>query len=88
MPCPDCGCSVGEFRLAHSVKTHGLDCGPYETFYEEFVICRRCDGRFDPGEWSAAEPNLDLDSDFAARIPYEAMIQVTFDAEDLASSGA
>ena len=76
---PDCGCSVGELRFAHS--THGLDCGPYETYYEEFVICRNCDGRFDVAEWSAAEPNLDLAS------PND-MIQVAFDAEDHAASGA
>jgi hypothetical protein len=33
MPCPECGCLVGEFRFAHSVETHGLDCGPYESYY-------------------------------------------------------
>ena len=88
MPCPDCGCSVGEFRFAHSVEMHGLDCGPYETHYEEFVVCPGCGGHFDPREWSAATPNMDLDSDFAAGIPDEAMIQVTFDAEDHAASGA
>jgi hypothetical protein len=42
MPCPECGCQVGEFRFANSVETPGLDCGPYEAFYEEFVICCGC----------------------------------------------
>jgi hypothetical protein len=84
MPCPDCGCSVGEFRFAHSVETHGLDCGPFETFYEEFVICRDCDGRFDSEEWNTAEPTTDLESG----ISDESMIQVVSDAEDHAASGA
>ena len=88
MPCPDCGCWLGEFRFGHSAETHGLDSEPDETLYEEFVMCRRCDGRSDPAEWSAAELNMDLDSDFAAGIPDEAMIQVTIDAEDHAASGA
>jgi hypothetical protein len=51
---------VGEFRFAHSIETHGSDCGPNETLCEEFVICRGCDERFDPEEWSAAEPKMDL----------------------------
>jgi hypothetical protein len=72
---------VGEFRFAHSVETHGLDCGPYETYYQEFVICRGGDGRFDVTDWSAAEPDMDLDSDVAPAVPDDDMIQV-FDAED------
>jgi hypothetical protein len=40
MACPDCGSSAGEFRFATSVETHGLDCGPYETFNEEFIVWR------------------------------------------------
>jgi hypothetical protein len=60
MPCPVCGCSVGEFRSTDSVETHGLDCGPYEYFHEEYVICRGCDERFDLAEWSAAEPDMDV----------------------------
>jgi len=47
MACPDCGSSAGEFRFATSVETHGLDCGPYETFNEEFIVCRECGGRYD-----------------------------------------
>lgn len=89
MPCPLCGCSVGEFRSADSVETHGLDCGPYEYFHEEYVICRGCDERFDVGEWSAAEPDIDVDSGLGASVADEPpMIQVTFDAEDYAAPGA
>jgi hypothetical protein len=72
------------FRFADSIETHGLDCGPYETLYEEFMICRGCDGRFDPEEWSAAEPNMDLDSGF----PDETKIQMTFDGESRPASSA
>ena len=51
MACPDCGSSAGEFRFATSVETHGLDCGPYETFNEEFIVCRECGGRYDISDW-------------------------------------
>ena len=47
MACPDCGSSAGEFRFTTSIETHGLDCGPYETFNEEFIVCRECGGRYD-----------------------------------------
>ena len=51
MACPDCGSSLGEFRIATSVETHGLDCGPFERFDEEFILCLECGGRFDPSDW-------------------------------------
>ena len=51
MACPDCGSSLGEFRMATSIETHGLDCGPFERFDEEFIVCRGCGGRFDPRDW-------------------------------------
>ena len=51
MACPDCGSSAGDFRFVTSVETHGLDCGPYETFHEEFIGCRACGGRFDLRDW-------------------------------------
>lgn len=51
MACPDCGSSSGDFRFATSVETHGLDCGPYERFNDEFIVCRECGGRFDLGDW-------------------------------------
>jgi hypothetical protein len=51
MACPDCGSAAGDFRFVTSVETHGLDCGPYETFNEEFIVCLACGGRFDLREW-------------------------------------
>ena len=54
MACPDCGCVVGTYRCVTSVETHGLECGPYETFTDEFIVCGECRGRFDLGEWDAA----------------------------------
>lgn len=51
MACPDCGSPSGELRFATSIETHGLDCGPFERFDEEFIVCRRCGGRFDPRDW-------------------------------------
>lgn len=55
MACPDCGSSAGDFRFVTSVETHGLDCGPYETFNEEFIVCRECGGRFDLGDWECTQ---------------------------------
>jgi hypothetical protein len=51
MACPDCGSSLGEFRIASSVETHGLDCGPFERFEQEFILCLHCGGRFDLSDW-------------------------------------
>ncbi len=51
MACPECGSASGEFRFVTSVETHGLDCGPYETFNEEFIVCLACGGRSDLREW-------------------------------------
>ncbi len=51
MACPDCGSSLGEFRIATSIETHGLDCGPFERFEQEFILCRHCGGRFDVSDW-------------------------------------
>ena len=51
MACPDCGSSSGDFRFASSVETHGLECGPYERFNDEFIGCRECGGRFDLRDW-------------------------------------
>ena len=53
MACPDCDSPAGDLRFATSVETHGLDCGPYETFKEEFIVCRECGGRYDVREWMA-----------------------------------
>ena len=53
MACPDCGSASGECRIASSVETHGLDCGPFERFEQEYVVCRKCGGRFDIGDWES-----------------------------------
>jgi uncharacterized CHY-type Zn-finger protein len=55
MACPDCGSSFGEYRIASSVETHGLDCGPFERFEQEFIVCRECRGRFDLRDWESAQ---------------------------------
>ncbi len=83
MPCPDCGSPFGEFRIAESVETHGLDCGPYERFYDEFVICSVCDGRFDPADWDAAGEAASLENDAPEDVTHEA----NFDAENHAMPG-
>ena len=77
MPCLDYGFPFGKFRVAESVETHGLDCGPYERFYEEFVICSDCDGRFDPADWDAA----DLEND----TPEDVTDEANSDAENYAT---
>ena len=53
MACPDCGSPLGEFRVATSIETHGLDCGPFERFDEEFIVCQECGGRFDISDWDS-----------------------------------
>jgi hypothetical protein len=53
MACPDCGSPLGEFRVATSIETHGLDCGPFERFDQEFILCRECEGRFDVSDWDS-----------------------------------
>ena len=62
MACPDCGSPTGELRFARTVETHGLDCGPYETFNEEFIVCGGCGGRFDVCDWDGTpEPQFEVD---------------------------
>jgi len=55
MACPDCDSPAGDLRIATSVETHGLGCGPYETFNEEFIVCRECGGRYDVREWDGTQ---------------------------------
>src|SRR4029077_7023937 len=55
MACPDCDSPAGDLRFATSVETHGLDCGSYETFNEEFIVCRECGGRYDVCEWDGTQ---------------------------------
>ena len=51
MPCSECGSYDGELRGVTSVETHGLECGPYETFYEEFLVCSGCGTHVDVADW-------------------------------------
>ena len=61
MACPDCGSSFGECRIAGSIETHGLDCGPYERFEQEYIVCLGCGGRFDICDWaSVSEPSSEV----------------------------
>lgn len=60
MACPDCGSPAGDLRFATSVETHGLDCGPYERFNEEFIVCGGCGGRFDVRDWDCT-PELQFE---------------------------
>ena len=64
MACPDCGSTAGDLRFATSVETHGLDCGPYERFNEEFIVCGGCGGRFDVCDWDCT-PELQFEVDVA-----------------------
>lgn len=34
-----CTADTLRHRTSHSVETHGLDCGPYEHFYDEWYEC-------------------------------------------------
>jgi hypothetical protein len=61
MACPDCGSPLGEFRVATSIETHGLDCGPFERFVQEFIVCRECGGRFEISDWDCT-PDCGMES--------------------------
>jgi hypothetical protein len=43
MCCPNCG-EEATFtdHCRDSVETHGIDCGPYEHFYDVWLVCDRC----------------------------------------------
>jgi hypothetical protein len=71
---------LGEFHVAECVETHGLDCGPYERFYEEFVICSNCAGRFAPADWDAAGEAPGLEND----TPEDLTPEANFNAENYA----
>lgn len=54
--CPNCGERVDfRERHAHHVETHGLDCGPYEHFDDEWLECPNCGGKTDWEEVSKLE---------------------------------
>ncbi len=35
-------------------ETHGLDCGPYETWTESWLVCNECGAKTDDAEVRAA----------------------------------
>jgi len=53
MTCPSCGKAALVFREADSVETHGLECGPYEHFHDEWWECPECRGWFTDRELEA-----------------------------------
>lgn len=56
MACPMCGCEEGCMDWSVHTETHGLDCGPYETWLEEFVVCQQCRRSIDVKEWDECIP--------------------------------
>ena len=58
MICPECGEDVTmRFREADSIETHGLECGPYERWHDEWYECPNCHGQFTEDELEAACQN-------------------------------
>ena len=54
MICPECGKAPLQFKDVDSIETHGLDCGPYERFHDEWWDCPACGARFTARELEAA----------------------------------
>jgi uncharacterized protein with PIN domain len=51
MICPKCGEDVTmQFREADSIETHGLECGPYERWHDEWYECPECRAVFTENE--------------------------------------
>jgi uncharacterized protein with PIN domain len=45
--CPACGGEVAPvFREADNTETHGLECGPYEHWHDEWWECPACKATF------------------------------------------
>ena len=51
--CPTCGEAVLVLREADSIERHGLECGPYEHFHDEWWACPACGNRFTDRELEA-----------------------------------
>jgi hypothetical protein len=49
--CPNCGehADFRELQATHT-ETHGLDCGPFETWTETWLECSNCGAQTDDGE--------------------------------------
>ena len=54
MTCPECGKAELRFQDADNIETHGLECGPYERFHDEWWDCTACGARFTDRELEAA----------------------------------
>ena len=52
--CPNCG-KFATFspQWGSFVDTHGLDCGPFERWTEEWLVCGNCGARTDDSELEA-----------------------------------
>ena len=51
MICPKCGDDVTmQLREADSIETHGLECGPYEHWHDEWYECPECGSVFTENE--------------------------------------
>jgi len=56
--CPNCGARAHfTEHHAHHVETHGLDCGPYEEYDEEWLTCGACGATTDAKELAEAQPD-------------------------------
>jgi len=60
MKCPECQEGRLHFRSADYIETHGLDCGPYEHWCNEWFECSECGARFDPIELAACNEPRNL----------------------------
>lgn len=54
MICPACHQADLFLKQHDSIETHGLECGPYEHFHEEWWECPECRIQFTDGEVEAA----------------------------------
>jgi hypothetical protein len=51
MICPNCGLDANfTERSGRFTERHGLDCGPYETWTESWLVCSECGGKTDDRE--------------------------------------
>jgi uncharacterized protein with PIN domain len=51
--CTDCDKAELKFRETESIETHGLECGPYEHFHDEWWECPACGAWFTARELGA-----------------------------------
>lgn len=97
MICPNCGAEA-DFREHEErcVETHGLDCGPYETWTERWLTCSKCGAKTDDNEIRSAN-SYPAPFDVLEKVEYPGMrfligragaasyLQVKFDTTDTAT---